>query len=99
MTPAPNERPQRNPDCSFKSIAGEGGLVVLPGIAQVKVLNPVGITVFGLLDGTRTISEITAQIVEEFAVTDEQARGEVEEFVAELGTHGMLKESPEDQRP
>ena len=84
------DRPRRHTDSSFREIADEGGLVVLPGKAQVKVLNPVGIRVFSLLDGARTVEEIASAVAGEFDVPAETARKDVLDFLTELADHGML---------
>ena len=88
--PSLDARPRRHPDSAFRPIADEGGLVVLPGRAEVKVLNPVGIRIFGLLDGTHSVEEITQIIAAEYEVADRQAREDVRAFLEELQTHGML---------
>ena len=82
--------PRRHPDTSFKQIGDEGGLVVLPGVAEVKVLNPTAIKVFSLLDGAHTPADIADEVVSEFEVTPEEALRDVEEFLRELSHHGML---------
>jgi hypothetical protein len=84
--------PRRHPDTAFRKVGDEGGLVVLPGRAEVKVLNPVGITVFSLLDGSRNVDELAAKVAEEFDIQTEQARTDVAEFLAELEREGLLAE-------
>ncbi len=83
-------RPRRHPDSAYKSIAGEGGLVVLPGLAEVKVLNPTALHIFALLDGKHTLEEIAQSLFEEYEVSMEDARRDVEEFVGALEQQGML---------
>ena len=83
-------RPRRHPDSAFRPIADEGGLVVLPGRAEVKVLNPVGIRIFGLLDGTHSMAEIAGVIAAEYEVAEADAQEDVRAFVEELNAHGML---------
>ena len=92
-----NARPRRHPETAYREIGEEGGLVVLPRRSEVKVLNPVGTRVFGLLDGEHTVDEIVLRIVDEFEVGPDQARHDVEEFLTELERHGMLAngEAPE----
>lgn len=87
-----NDRPCRHPDSSFRKIADEGGLVVLPGRAEVKVLNPVGIKVFSMLDGEHTRAEIARAVSEEFEISEEQALTDVGAFLEELAGNGMLTE-------
>ena len=88
-------RPMRHPDSAYKSIAGEGGLVVLPGRAEVKVLNPTAVHIFSLLDGWHTLEEIARSIFDEYEVSIDDARRDVRQFVAVLEEHGMLAVDPE----
>ena len=89
---------RRHPDCAFRPVADEGGLVVLPGQAEVKVLNPVAITVFSLLDGEHSPEEIARRVVDEFEITEEQALADINAFVAELAEHGMLDTATEEAK-
>ncbi len=91
-------KPRRHPDSAFRPIGDEGGLVVLPGRAEVKVLNPVGIKVFSLLDGTRTVEQIAEAVTAEFDVEREQALQDVREFLDELSQQGMLADNEEASR-
>jgi Coenzyme PQQ synthesis protein D (PqqD). len=92
--------PRRHPDTAFRQIGNEGGLVVLPGKAEVKVLNPVGIAVFSLLDGSRDVDGLAAAISGEFDIELDRAREDVIAFLDELQREGMLAdaESP-NERP
>ena len=85
--------PRRHPDLAFRQIGDEGGLVVLPGRAEVKVLNPVGIAVFALLDGSRDVDTLVAAVAQEFDVEPSQARTDVVTFLTELQREGMLDET------
>lgn len=89
MTSLP-ERPRRHPDSAFRPVGDEGGLVVLPGRSEVKVLNPVGIHIFGLLDGTRTAEDLAADVADEFEVGHAEALADVRAFLDELDRNGML---------
>ena len=83
-------RLRRHPDSAFRPVAEEGGLVVLPGRAEVKVLNPVGIRIFGLLDGNHSVAEIAEAVAAEYEVSNEEALDDVRSFLDVLGEHGML---------
>lgn len=87
---SPSSFPRRHPDTAFRPIGDEGGLVVLPGSAEVKVLNPVGIKIYSLLDGEHSVESIAAAVVEEFDVAEDQARRDIEAFLKELESNGML---------
>lgn len=84
------ERPERNPETAYRAIGDEGGLVVLPGRSEVKVLNPAGATIYALLDGKHTIDEIVVSILAEFDVTPVQAKSDVVQFIADLAAEGLL---------
>ena len=85
--------PRRHPDTAFRQIGDEGGLVVLPGRAEVKVLNPVGIAVYALLDGTRDVAALAQAVAEQFEVEPDTARRDVEAFLADLRQAGMIEEA------
>jgi Coenzyme PQQ synthesis protein D (PqqD) len=82
-----------SPDIVSRRIAGEQILVpVRNGAAQIDYLftaNEVGSAVFGLLDGRRDGTEIARLLAAEFEVTEEQARLDVIEFLAELCEAGL----------
>lgn len=96
---APNfeldSKPRRHQSSAFKPIGDEGGLVVLPDRSEIKVLNPVGVRVFGLLDGTRTVAEIVALIFDEYDVPREKLLVDVQSFLRQLDANGMLAGSEE----
>jgi hypothetical protein len=86
--------PRRHPDTAFRQIGDEGGLVVFPGRAEVKVLNPVGIAVFKLLDGTRDLETLAAAVEGEFEIGLDQAREDVTAFLRDLQAEGLLADEP-----
>jgi len=87
---AVEKNPQRHPNTAFRSIGDEGGLVVLPGRSEVKVLNPVAIKVFELLDGKHSIDAIARAVTEEFDIDESQAAADISDFVESLRQNGML---------
>ena len=87
---AASTHPRRHPDTAFRKIGEEGGLVVLPGRAEVKVLNPVGIAVFSQLDGSKDIDALAASVADEFDIDLAAARADVEAFLDDLRQNGML---------
>jgi len=82
--------PRRHPDTAFRPIGDEGGLVVLSGSAEVKVLNPVGIKIYSLLDGEHSVDSIAAAVVDEFEVNEADARRDLDDFLKDLEANGML---------
>ena len=82
--------PRRHPKASFRPMGDEGGLVVLPNEHEVKVLNPVGIKVFSMLDGSHSEGQIAEAVAEEFDVPVAEATDDVRAFLGELRRNGML---------
>ena len=81
--------PAPHPQVISRTIEGEA-VIVLPESGQVGVLNEVGTRVWELADGTRSLEEIVAAIVEEFEATPERAKQDVDAFVRELVEKKML---------
>jgi N-formylglutamate amidohydrolase len=71
-------------------VADEGYLVVVPARATVEVLNPVGGTIYAMLDGQHTRDDIVRSVVEEFDVDESQARRDLDAFLEELAARKML---------
>jgi hypothetical protein len=84
------DKPKRNSGHAYRSIGDEGGLVVIPRQSKVQVLNPVGIKVYSMLDGTHNRDEIVHAVMDEFDVTETVARSDVDAFLDELASEGML---------
>ena len=84
------DKPKRNSGHAYRSIGEEGGLVVIPRQSKVQVLNPVGIKVYSMLDGKHSRSQIVQAVMEEFDVEESVARSDVDAFLDELASEGML---------
>lgn len=85
-----DQYPRRDPKASFRQMGDEGGLVVMPNLSEVKVLNPVGIKVFSMLDGTHSEGQIAVAVAEEFEIGLDQAKADVSLFLGELRRNAML---------
>lgn len=89
MTPTEGTRPCHHPRAASRLFEGEV-VIVHPDTNMVRMLNPVGSRIWELADGTRTISEIAAALVEEFEVELEIAHQSVSDFVEELRSKDIL---------
>jgi len=76
-------------DAAYRIYDGKA-TIVLPGRAEVKVLNPTGSLVWDQLDGSRPLERILEAIVEEFEISRQQAEADLLEFVGELRDNGMV---------
>ncbi len=84
------EFPRQKSGTAFREVGEDGGLVVVPKESTVQVLNPVGAKIFSMLDGKHSRAQIVEALVAEFDVDEKQARGDLEAFLQELETAGML---------
>ena len=86
--------PIQNPAVVGRIVSGEA-VIVLPKKGQVKVLNEVGARIWSLIDGVRTVREIVAIIIIEFAVSEEEAKIDTREFLTQLAEREIITFSKE----
>jgi hypothetical protein len=91
--------PRRAAGSAFRVVGDEGGFVVLPSRSEVKVLNPAGALIFSLLDGAHTREQIRDAVSSQFDVSPEQAQRDVDTFLRDLESHGMLAMDPSSEVP
>ena len=86
----------RRDDVMARNIAGEGLLIPVRGeladLQRVFAVNPVAEAVWNLLDGKRTLAEISRQIEVRFEVTAEAAFADLKAFVVKLRELGLVTE-------
>ncbi len=84
----------KNESVVRREIAGETILVPIKGtlasLQQIFVLNPVAAFIWERLDGRTELGAIFAGIVERFEVAPEEARADLEEFLAALEKAGLI---------
>lgn len=61
-------------------------------LESIFTLNEVGARIWDLLDGCRSLSDITEVIVGEYAIDQETAARDVAEFLDQLESIGAMKE-------
>lgn len=83
-----NQRYIRNREVVSRQIEGE--LVIVPirrGVGDLNslyTLNPVGSVLWDFLTEGHTLPEMVERICDEFEVTDEQARSDIQDFLGSL---------------
>ena len=77
----------------------DGGLVVVPAAAAVQVLNSAGSRIYGLLDGKHSQDEIVRTIVDEYDVSEDVVRSDLQSFLAGLDVEGMLVAGDDSSGP
>ena len=84
-------------DAVVRDVAGEVFLVPirrqLADMHELFVLNPVGRWVWQHLDGTRDAEQLARGVCVRFEVDEEQARTDVEAFLAELDEAHLLAQT------
>ena len=85
----------KGPRLAARKVGGE--MVILSADdSSLYVLNAVGTAVWEAADGRTTVQAIVADVVcREFDVDGESATRDVDEFVRELSSHGILRTSAE----
>jgi len=81
--------PAKHPDAAARVYDNEA-FIVLPHKGQYKILNGVGTRVWDLIDGRRSAGDIARLIADEYETTFETALSDVESFLGDLESHGML---------
>jgi len=81
--------PRRHPDAVFRIVEGQG-VVVLPGVGEVQVLNPVGARIWELIDGARSAAAIASTVAQEFEVPETTATSDTLDFIEALRDQKML---------
>ena len=78
----------------FREIAGE--FLVVPvtpddGVKGMMILNPVSALLWQMLQSGKNVDELIKGVTSEFDVSDEEARGDILDFLAQLDNLGLLK--------
>lgn len=82
---------QRHPNASFTRF-GDEGLIVVPHGAWQVVVNGTGLRVFEMLDGKRSVSDLSQQLAQEYeGASKEQMAADVLEVLNELETKGAVQ--------
>ncbi len=68
----------------------DGVVIVSPGAGAVRVLNGVGADVWRLLDGKSTVADLEGLLLQRYAVSSEQLRTDMHQFLTELDARGLL---------
>ena len=79
-----------NPDVVLREEEDEAALLFDPDTGAVHILNSTAVAVWQLLDGKRDLSQIMADLHEEFDGMDDTAEGQVVELLNHLMSIGAV---------
>jgi len=86
---------KRSEDFSLRNVGGQDILVPLGAkvldMNALITLNATGRIVWELLEQDRTLDYLVTEVVKEFDIDEDSARGDVQAFLDELGRLGLLK--------
>ncbi|MCU0242080.1 MAG: PqqD family protein [Vicinamibacteria bacterium] len=86
---------KKDNDVVLRDLAGEQLLIpIRNSVAQMHAifaLTGIGVEIWKLLDGARTLGEVQAAIVARFEVSEETAWTDLRRFVAELEEGGLVR--------
>jgi pyrroloquinoline quinone biosynthesis protein D len=77
---------------SFQALgAGEGGVVLNIGSGQLFTCNDTTSVFLEAMDGRRTFAELVGAVLDEFAVSEDELRGDLRTLADELQQKGIVR--------
>lgn len=89
----PATRYRHNPRLAKQSLGGKAVVLHYEG-RKLFGLNETGTRIWGLLDGTRTVDEISRALASSDGLDEQALLGEITAFLAELESRGLIVEAP-----
>lgn len=80
--------PFANPVVVLREEFDDWAVLFNPDTAAASGINPVGVAIYKLLDGTRTVEQIVEAVKSEFSDVPQNVEAEVRAFVAGLVAQG-----------
>ena len=84
------DKPIANPTVVLREEFDDWAILFNPDTADAVGTNPVGVAVWKLMDGKRSLEEIVAKIQEQFVDVPDAAAKEVTAFVKDLVKRGFV---------
>ena len=84
------DRPIANPTVVLREEFDDWVILFNPDTAEAVGTNPVGVEIWKLMDGRRTLKEIVAKIQDEFADVPDAAAKDVTAFIKDLAERGFV---------
>lgn len=81
--------PAQIPDVIWR-VPDDSAVLVSPEGGEVTILNGVGTTIWSLINGQNSITDIAQQLVHQYDVSIVQAYKDVENFLTKLDTRRLI---------
>ena len=85
----PESRPHRRDDI-LAQVAGDTVVLLTPDSGEYFTLNEVGGRIWELADGTRSVEEIAAALIEEFEASLDEVRADALDLLEQLAEEGLV---------
>ena len=85
-----NTSPVRNPVAVLREEFDDWAVIFNPDTAQAVGINPVGVTVWKLIDGKRTIPDMVHELEQQYEEVTDTVKEEVSTFVKDLTAGGFV---------
>jgi SynChlorMet cassette protein ScmD len=82
--------PIPNPVAVLREEFDDWAVLFNPDTAQAVGINPVGVTVWKLMDGKRSVDELVSQIKDHYDEVPETAREDIDAFIKNLTKGGFV---------
>ena len=86
-----HSRPSRRSDVLAQA-AGDTVILLTPDSGEYFTLNEVGSRIWELADGSRSVTEIAAVLVEEYEAPLDEVRSDALEVLGELAEEGLVSD-------
>ena len=83
-------KPVANPVVIQRDEFDDWAVLYNPDTAEAAGINPVGVAVWNLIDGRRSVDDIVVSVQEQFSDVPEAAAGELAAFIASLAEKGFV---------
>jgi len=82
--------PVRNPVAVLREEFDDWAVLFNPDTAQAVGINPIGVTVWKLIDGKRTLDDVLLHIKDHYEDVPETAREDIDTFIENLTEGGFV---------
>jgi SynChlorMet cassette protein ScmD len=86
----PTGNPIANPVAVLREEFDDWAVLFNPDTAEAVGINPVGVAIWKLMDGSRAVADLTAGIRGQFSALPDGVDDDVHEFVADLAQRGFV---------
>ena len=84
------DKPVANPTVVLREEFDDWAILFNPDTAEAVGTNPVGVAVWKLMDGRRTLEQIVVEIHDQFADVPDAAEKDVTTFIKDLAERGFV---------